>query len=334
MSNIFQSVGVQPTRKSKFSLSHDVKYTTRLGLLTPFYLQETLPGDSFRGKAETLIRFAPLLNPIYENLTCYMHYFFVPNRLLFNKWDEFITGGKDGTETPVPPQVKLQSTVYDQFKTGRLGEYLGVPTDWAEAGVSPNEDINAMPFTAYQMIYDEYYRDQDLEDPVSVEAWKDEGVQTDPTGISKMTSLRYSAWPKDYFTSARPWPQKGPDVEIPLGTGTEAVNYKPSTDVWLSDGSAPGNAVNILSNAGGQMLSNTNFSGTAGTLTRVENIDSIAAGIDVNDLRRSSALQRFLETNARAGSRYTEWVQAHFQVRGDDLRLHRPAFISGANSGM
>ena len=327
--NVFSSVGVNPTQKSKFSLSHEVKLTTRFGIITPFYLQETLPGDSFKVKSEMLCRFAPLANPIFHQINVYAHYFFVPNRLVFEEFDDFMTGGKDGQQAPTHPQIKLDDTTAQYFVPGRVGDYLGVPTDWAVSNQDVDENINQLPFAAYQLIFNEYYREQNLQDEVDFP--KTQGITTDSTQIQNLTSLRYKHYEKDYFNSALPYPQKGPDVEIPLATGSESVVYKTVSDVWKPDGSAISSHQLLGVNpSAGQLTYKTALNSTGTPEARIENIDSIAAGIDVNDLRRSEALQRYLETNARAGSRYVEFVQAHFGVRSDDLRIHRPAFLSGA----
>ena len=182
------------------------KGTTNQGFITPIGCFEALPNDDLRHKIDVLIRTQPLLAPVFHSAEVKIANFFVPTRLLWDKWEDFITGGPDGTDASVPPYFDLTGKPPG---VGSLHDFLGVPPDCEDPKTS------ALPFRAYNMIYNEYFRDQDLIDPVAMSTGSGEDLTTN-------TDLLRAAWMKDYFTSARPDTQKGDDVEISL-TGDAPV---------------------------------------------------------------------------------------------------------------
>lgn len=248
-------------KRSNFNLSHEVKTSTDIGKLVPIFCEPIIPGDSFKVSAEVYARFAPLLAPVMHRVNCYIHWFFVPNRLLWKDWRKFITGGPKGKQNPVYPRVKVpvaelnksinQYWLNKWFGRNSLYDYLGFPTFIGyQDGKYVNQFLNAtrdleidlLPFMAYQRIWSDYYRDENL-DPLRGFYYTDEefdqsdenelpmldsGIRVPAESsrsmpldsvLDQIFSLRQRCWEKDYFTSALPWAQRGGDVIIP-GTGT------------------------------------------------------------------------------------------------------------------
>lgn len=309
--NIFSSTAGRKPKRNKFDLSHEKKMSLKMGTLTPFMLQEIIPGDSFKVKTEMLMRLQPMLAPIYHRVRVKTDYFFVPNRLVWDNWQKFITGGEKGTDTSVHPYLKMNEANKDLFQKGTLCDYFGIPIIDQSLTVSSETKINALPFRAYQLIYNEYYRDQNLVDEVPIT--KGDG---EVTSYSLITTLRKRAWEKDYFTSCLPWAQKGEKIELPTD-----INYKPTTDLTKMDGSAPAGGALTSTMAGKLVEAGANE-------LRVENIESL--GTTINDLRVAVRLQEWLEKNARAGSRYIESILAHFGILSSDARLQRPEYLGGS----
>ena len=173
-----------------------------MGNLVPIGVLEVLAGDSIQQSTSALIRAAPLLAPVMHRVDVRIHHWFVPNRIIWEDWETFITGGPDGNDSSEYPTIDMGGS---GAAVGSLADYLGVPT-----GVA-NLEVSALPFRAYNLIFNEWYRDEDLvsELALSLASGADSTTATD---------LVNCAWEKDYFTSARPWEQKGPDITVPLGT--------------------------------------------------------------------------------------------------------------------
>lgn len=305
---IFKSVSMRKPRVNAFDLSHEKKLTCNMASLVPIYLQETLPGDKFRVNTELLIKLAPMIAPVYHRINAYVHYFFVPNRLIWDNWQTFITGGVDGQSAPTHPFITINAGNASEFSVGSLADYLGIPP--VQGALSTGQNINALPFRAYQLIYDEYYRDQTLTPEVLVN--KGDGLSSD----ASLLVLRNRQWEKDYFTSALTTPQRGADVNIPLD-----VEYQFPAVARKGDGSTLNNEALETYNAG-QIQG-----ATSDSYASVENIESI--GATINDLRTSIRLQEWLEKNARAGARYVEQILAHFGKRVPDYTLQRPQYLGG-----
>lgn len=302
MNKTFESVGGARPPRSVFDLSYTHLTTGDMGLLYPVMVRECVPGDVMSVGLDLVIRFMPLTSPMLHKVDAYVHYFFVPYRLLWNDWESFITGGADGTEAPTMP------TMSGSPGGNGLMDYLGFPVGVNAVGVLPVQ----FPVNAYNLIYNEYYRDQ--------------------TSIAERTlttsTIARRAWAKDYFTSALPWQQRGTAPSLPI-SGTIEVD---------------GIDRNVSMTAGGQTdaLKSTTTLGVSidnysaeGSYVRWDDpaleVDlSSATTFDVADLRLAFQIQKFLERNARAGARYTEFLQAHFNVAPRDDRLQRPEYFGGA----
>lgn len=298
--SIFERVPKARVPKSTFDLSHSRKLSMRMGELVPVLVQEVVPGDKFNISTESMIRLAPMIAPVMHRMNSTIHYFFVPNRILWDDWEDFITG-VPGLVTPVAPLPGLI--------VGSLGDHMGLPC------IAQNEEIevNMLPFRAYQKIYNDYYRDQNLEEEV---AYPDEDL------IS--SSCFFRAWEKDYFTSALTSPQKGEPVSI-----EGKLNYLQATRVKTITGGTPESDADILTN------DTPGFDGSKLTrvgsdLVRLENVDSVS--IEVEELRQATRLQRWLERNARSGNRYFEHLLAHWGVRSKDARLQRAEYLGGGKT--
>lgn len=327
--NIFTQVNLDKVRSSTFNLSHDRKMSMKMGELTPILCMDTLPGDNFSIKTSKMLRFAPMVAPVMHRVNAYLHYFFVPHRILWDNFEDFITGGEDGLDTSVWPRVDVDC---EALQPGSLGDYMGLPTDMTGA---TTVSVSVVPFAAYIRIYNDYYRDQNLQPDATPDLI--DGTQTDPfwAGGIAGTPLR-RAWQHDYFTSALPWTQKGPEATIPLGTSAPLVfdegqvaghvayrldgTTQPATgDMQLQGGTGGFRAIN--DSAGNPI----NLDITTGTT--VDLSSATAAGII--DLRRAFKLQEWLEKNARGGSRYFESNLIHFNVTSPDARLQRPEYLGG-----
>lgn len=327
MKPLFNRVKVTRPKTNTFDLSHEKKLSCKMGDLVPIFLQEVVPGDRFRVNSEIFARLAPMLAPIMHRVNLSTHYFFVPNRLVFDKWEEFITGGENGTLTPVHPILNINTTTRPLFQKGSLADFLGVPAQGATVG-GQNYPLNALPFRAYQLIYNEYYRDQNLQTAIPFS--RGEGyIAADNEAL---LTLRRRCWEKDYFTSALPWAQRGGEVLLPFQAD---VNYLDTSIVKqsLSGNPAADGLPLFTGNDGlqdGKLTTHNPGGGYLGD-ARIENIDTIENGTTtINDLRKASKLQEWLEKNARGGSRYIEQIFSHFGVKSSDARLQRPEYLGGS----
>lgn len=305
-------------KRSKHSLSHYKLLSMDMGELVPLTWFEVLPGDSIQQATTALIRCSPLVAPVMHPVHAHIRHFFVPTRLIWDEFEDFITGGPDGNNVSVPPYFAVAGTV----NVGGLYDYMGVPTGTVNANVS------ALPFRAYNAVWNEYYRDQDLQtERVINKASGSDGTTTN--------SLAFVNWEKDYFTSARPWEQKGPAITVPIGTsapvrgdGTDlkiygatagagdprSVQYENASVKLRPSGAGWGADQNVR-------IPQTGATGMFADLTG-------ASAVTVNALREAMALQRYEEARARFGSRYTEYLR-YLGVRSSDARLQRPEYLGG-----
>lgn len=314
--NMFSSVLPKRVGSSKFNLSHERKMSMQMGNIVPIMVQEVLPGDKFRVNSEIFMRFSPLIAPIMHRVNVWTHYFFVPNRLLWSEWEDFITGGKDGDLEPTAPYLSINSGSAAIYINGSLADYLGVPTTDGLTVTQPI-GVSALPFRAYTKIYDDYYRDPNLIDPIDFTL--DGGNITDSGEIAKITAIRGRAWEKDYFTSALPWAQRGASAAVP-----GSPNYSQLGTVYDDSG-------NLVTSSGTGVFDHSNASGqlqdASSNYRTLHNLDSI--DVDINDLRSAVRLQEWLERSARGGPRYIEQILSHFGVRSSDARLQRAEYLGG-----
>lgn len=312
---------------NKFDLSHTYTSTGDMGYLMPVACIEVLPNDWFRIRDEFLARFLATLAPVMHIFDIELRWWFTPTRLVFDKWTDFITGGPDGNDSTTLPFVFAPSS---GFAPGSLMNRLGVPHSVGLLKVS------ALPARVYNLIYNEFYRNEWLQDPVPIS--KDEG-QDSTTNLN----LLRACWERDYFTQAQPSPQKGPDVSIGItgtapvsvfGDGT-AIGAQAVIDRSLSNLSAGFN----VSNGDAFWAENPNMPVGLSTDAKASGIIgeadlSRASSVTINALRYASAVQQFQEANALTGNRYPEFIPAQYGVYCPDASLQRPQYVGGMKSPM
>jgi hypothetical protein len=306
MANIFQSVRGNKPKRTAFNLSHDKKLTAKMGDLVPVLCEEVVPGDSFDIKTQSFIRMAPMIAPVMHKVDTYMHYFYVPNRIIWDKWEDFITG-----ETLETPPIL---TSFQQVGKGTLSDYFGLPPFTTNSDELKAAKISNLPHRAYCKIFNEFYRDQNLQEEVI------------PENTSNWGNLQKRAWEKDYFTSALPWTQKGPEAVIPIG----AINPNYSdTSLIFQEGTQTPISGELYAQAG-TLVGETNPGSPRPA--RMENLDPdqpFEGDITINEFRIAHRIQKWFERQARAGSRYTETILSHFGVHTGDSRLDRPEYLGG-----
>lgn len=314
-------------KRSKFSLSNYKLLSANMGALLPIGLLEVLPGDTVQQATSLLLRCSPLVAPVMHPVHVRVHHWFVPHRIIWEDWENFITGGPDGMDDSAFPTISMPSV--GGAAVGSLADYLGIPT-------SVNSlEVSALPFRAYAKIYNEYYRDQDLTTPLVIS--EESGPDT-----TTNTALQFCQWEKDYFTSARPWEQKGPSITIPLGTQApvSGLGLPPSTAGGASGAlykdattSATGEAYPYVfpnsSTGWGMRASGNSSSAVPDVFADLTN----ASAITVTALREALALQRYEEARARFGSRYVEYLR-YLGVRSSDARLQRPEYLGGGKQSI
>lgn len=315
----FQSISVSRPKRSAFDLSHEKKMSCQMADLIPIYLEPVLPGDKFKVKSEIMVRLAAMLAPMMHRVNVYTHYFFVANRLVWTNWETFITGGNSGEHEPPLPRLTMREADEQWWLKGTLADYFGLPVATEGQIWTQNISVSALPFRAYQTIYNEYYRDQNLEPEIDFSLGDTVDADYQP-----LMNMRKRAWEKDYFTSALPWSQRGGEVGIPVD-----IQYKSTSEFIDASTNLPKplgpHDISAWPDTG-QLTIGTNPDDVVG---RVENLDDEAMNVNINELRRAARLQEWLEKNARAGARYIEQIMSHFGVKSSDARLQRPEYLGG-----
>ncbi len=337
--NVESHFALNPTRidlsRSTFDRSSSVKTSFNAGDIVPFFLEEVLPGDTFNVKSSKVVRMQTLLTPMMDNVYLDTYYFFVPNRLVWKHWKEF---NGENTESAWIPETTYQvpqitSPADTGWAVGTLADYFGIPT-----GVT-NLSVNALPFRAYALIMNEWFRDQNLSDPIVVPD-DDATVAGVNTGnfvsdVAKGGKPYIAAKYHDYFTSCLPSPQKGPDVTIPVGQGANLpviamsggfANY---ADYAAAGGVPVETAIYGKDSHYKAMVSTAQgtYDFSPSNLFAIQSGDATAATI--NQLRMAFQIQKLYERDARGGSRYIEILKSHFGVTSPDARLQRPEYLGG-----
>lgn len=322
MNHSFSQVPRAEIPRSSFDRSFGHKTSMDSGYLIPFYCDEALPGDTFNLSMTGLARLATPLHPYMDNAYFNTFFFFVPNRLIWDNWQRFMgeqTNPGDSTDYLIPQVV----SPVGGWAVGSIYDYLGVPT--GVAGLS----ISALWLRAYNLIYNEWFRDQNLQNSVTV------AMNDGPDPQTNYTLLRRGKR-HDYFTSCLPWPQKGQSVSIPLGTTAPVVR----TGNFIPTFAGASNATNSLSfaNASANIQWGGGASSGSGNISWVDpklQADlSLATAATINQLRQAFQVQKLLERDARGGTRYTEIIRSHFGVTSPDARLQRPEYLGGGQSNI
>lgn len=304
-------------KRYKHSLSHQKLLTCDMGKLVPVGLVEVLPGDTIQHSTSMLIRVQPLLAPVMHAVSVRIHHFFVPHRLVYPQFPDLITGGTDGLGNGAAIPTNSGGITP---AVGSLLDYMGVPT----GNLLPAGTLSMLPVRGYNAIYNEFYRDEDLVTAVGTD----------------VTNLQNIAWEKDYFTTCRPWTQKGPAVTLPLGTSATVKTNASSLVTGVQNpmsvrdaatGNTFGASKQLQVGNSSTIQTNTTAGGTADKNIYIDNLYadlSTATAATINQLRLAMALQRYQEARAQYGSRYTEYLR-YLGIKSADQRLDRPEYLGG-----
>ncbi len=318
--NIFNTIQVRKPKTSNFDMSHDLKLGMKMGTLTPVSVLECIPGDKWNIRTEVMLRMAPMVAPVMHNVTVTTHYFFVPNRLVWPNWEKFITDNNGKGNVPAPPM--MNAITAEQAISGSLLDYLGLPIGKA----IPAGKVSAIPFSAYQLIYNEYYRDQNLMPDLGKNGEGSiilgDGIQSTYKSDT-LRFLRRRAWEHDYFTASLPFAQKGDAVDVP-------ISFDNNVPIVINQTASPGSLAPIGSGPDAYVQrQNLDGANDAKLYAWTDGQENAEGDLTINNLRRAFRLQEWLEKMARGGSRYIEQVLVHFGVRSSDRRLDRPEYLGG-----
>lgn len=300
--------------RSSFKIETAHKTTFDAGYLIPVYVDEVLPGDTFNLKMTAFARLSTPLYPTMDNLHLDSFFFFVPNRLIWSNWQKFM-GQQENPGDSISYVVPTTTTPAGGYAVGSIFDYMGLPTV-GQVAAGQTVSHAALHLRAYNLIYNEWFRDENMQNSVVVN--KGDGPDTYTDYALLRRGKRH-----DYFTSALPWPQKGASVTLPLGTKAPIVSAN------YSAGISPGNFIPMATVAPTGVAGNYTF-GTGATGLYTDLTSATAATI--NQLRQSFQIQKLLERDARGGTRYTEIVRSHFGVISPDARLQRPEYLGGGST--
>ena len=321
MQHLFSQVPKTEIPRSRFNRSHGLKTTFDAGYLVPILVDEVLPGDTFNLKATLFTRVATLISPIMDNLYMDTFFFFVPERLVFENFQR-MCGEQDNPDDSTDFLFPTITSPSGGFPVGSLADYFGIPT-----GVA-NLEVRAEPFRCYNLIYNEWFRDENLQDSVPF-------TKADSDNQANYTLLRRGKR-HDYFTSATPWAQKGPGVELPFG-GTANIVSDGYLKVSVSSGEIPPDVLGAgyTTSSSNVFRNSTNSPASifeSGPITYSSGLKadlSSATQVTINQFREAFQIQKWYERAARGGTRYTEILRSFFGVISPDARLQRPEYLGG-----
>lgn len=342
----FSQLPMANIQRSTFDRSHSIKTSFNVGDLVPFYVEEVLPGDTFKVKTNKVVRLQTLLTPVMDNIYLDTYFFYVPNRIVWEHWRQLMG---ENTESAWLPETEYSVPVIEApangWNVGTIADYFGIPT-----GVD-NFSVNAMPFRAYAQICDQWFRDENLTDPLNIPI--SDATVTGTNGSNYIDDVAKGGMPfkcskyHDYFTSCLPAPQKGPSVPLPVAsgeaaflpvyTGTDEVSGASTGSpalTWRTIAGAVPNNNSPYSYVDNDKVVKTSTNGLSNINAWPSNLyaDTSDFGITVgtiNQLRQAFQLQKLYERDARGGSRYVELIKSHFGVTSPDSRLQRPEYLGG-----
>lgn len=321
MKHVFSQVPQADIPRSRFNRSCGLKTTFDSGYLIPVFVDEALPGDTFNLNMTAFTRMATPIHPFMDNVFIDSFFFAVPLRLLWDNFEKF-NGQQDNpgdsTDYIVPTMTSPASVGY---ANGTLSDYFGIPTE------VPDLEHSSLWHRAYNLIYNEWFRDQNLIDSAVFD--KDDGPDSPSDYVLRKRGKRH-----DYFTSCLPWPQKGDSIDLPLGSTAPVV----SDGNYTSFNNFAGDTfLQMKSTAASQAINFTGAATYTGTLgfgsqTGLQADLTTATAATINQLRQAFQLQKLYERDARGGTRYTEIIKSHFGVTSPDARLQRPEYLGGGTS--
>lgn len=340
--NHFAQIPSANIPRSRFAMPHSLKTTVESGELVPIFVQEVLPGDTHSIDCTTFGRLATPITPFMDDVVQEVFFFFVPNRLVWDNWEKFCGERKnpgDSIDYLVPQVRTTDAEGKNLAKVGTLWDYFGLPVVGSTAEITPDSVLyaDALAFRAYNLIYNEWFRDENLQESVEVP------LGDDVSDLS-LFPIRRRGKRHDYFSASLPWPQKGPGVELPLGTVAPLSLYNTSGTSASLDGlysksmdfvNGTYQASNLIYARGFQEGASAGETQTfsmanAWSSTKVLGVDlTDVTAVTINSLREAFQIQGLLERDAVGGTRYTEILRAHFGCISPDARLQRPEFLGG-----